>query len=85
MIDIDRFKTLNDTHGHEVGDRALIAVATALRDRLRAEDYIGRLGGEEFLALLPDTGEAEARRSRSRCGAARPRSRSRLPRAAACR
>ncbi len=60
MIDIDRFKALNDTHGHEVGDRALIAVATALRDRLRAEDYIGRLGGEEFLALLPDTGEAEA-------------------------
>lgn len=60
MIDIDRFKGLNDAHGHEVGDRALIAVAAALRDRLRAEDYIGRLGGEEFLALLPDTGEAEA-------------------------
>ncbi len=60
MIDMDRFKALNDTHGHEAGDRALIAVATALRDRLRGEDYIGRLGGEEFLALLPDTGEAEA-------------------------
>ena len=59
MIDIDRFKLLNDTYGHAVGDRALIAVAAALRERLRAEDYIGRLGGEEFLAILPDTGEAD--------------------------
>jgi diguanylate cyclase (GGDEF)-like protein/PAS domain S-box-containing protein len=60
IVDMDRFKALNDTHGHEAGDLALIAVATALRDRLRGEDYIGRLGGEEFLALLPDTGEGEA-------------------------
>ena len=60
MIDIDHFKALNDRHGHEVGDRALVAVAQAMRDRLRAEDYLGRLGGEEFLALLPDVDESAA-------------------------
>ena len=60
MIDIDHFKALNDRHGHEVGDRALVAVAQAMRSRLRAEDYLGRLGGEEFLALLPDVDESAA-------------------------
>jgi diguanylate cyclase (GGDEF)-like protein len=60
MIDIDHFKALNDRHGHEVGDRALVSVAQTMRDRLRAEDYLGRLGGEEFLALLPDVDESAA-------------------------
>lgn len=55
MLDVDHFKSLNDTHGHDVGDRVLVTVARAMRDRLRAEDYVGRLGGEEFLALLPDS------------------------------
>jgi diguanylate cyclase (GGDEF)-like protein len=60
MIDIDHFKAVNDEHGHAAGDRVLAAVANALRHRLRAEDQLGRLGGEEFLALLPDAGARAA-------------------------
>jgi diguanylate cyclase (GGDEF)-like protein len=56
VIDIDHFKAVNDTHGHAQGDKVLAAVAHAMREHLRAEDQLGRLGGEEFLALLPDTG-----------------------------
>jgi two-component system cell cycle response regulator len=59
VIDIDHFKAINDTHGHAAGDRVLVAVAKALAEHLRAEDQLGRLGGEEFLAVLPDT-DAEA-------------------------
>jgi two-component system cell cycle response regulator len=54
MVDIDHFKAVNDEYGHAVGDRVLAAVANAMRHHLRAEDQLGRLGGEEFLALLPD-------------------------------
>jgi two-component system, cell cycle response regulator len=60
MIDIDHFKAVNDSRGHAEGDRVLAAVAQALRRHLRAEDQLGRLGGEEFLALLPDTDAAAA-------------------------
>ena len=60
MIDIDHFKAVNDEHGHATGDRVLAAVANALRRHLRAEDQLGRLGGEEFLALLPDAGARAA-------------------------
>jgi two-component system cell cycle response regulator len=62
MLDVDHFKSFNDTHGHPVGDQVLVGVAHCLRDRLRSEDWIGRLGGEEFLVLLPDTGKEEAAR-----------------------
>jgi two-component system cell cycle response regulator len=55
IVDIDHFKAVNDTHGHAEGDRVLAEVAHALREHLRAEDQLGRLGGEEFLAVLPDT------------------------------
>jgi diguanylate cyclase (GGDEF)-like protein len=54
VIDIDHFKGVNDAHGHAAGDRVLAAVAGSMREHLRAEDQLGRLGGEEFLALLPD-------------------------------
>jgi two-component system cell cycle response regulator len=60
MIDVDHFKRVNDAHGHDAGDRALVEVALTVRDRLRAEDELGRLGGEEFLALLPDADERAA-------------------------
>ncbi len=56
MIDVDHFKAFNDRHGHAAGDHVLAGVAAVLRRNLRAEDQVGRLGGEEFLALLPDTG-----------------------------
>jgi two-component system, cell cycle response regulator len=62
ILDIDHFKAVNDTHGHDAGDRVLVAVATALAGHLRAEDQLGRLGGEEFLAVLPDTDAAAAQR-----------------------
>lgn len=53
MIDIDRFKTINDNYGHAAGDHALQLVANLLRDQLREGETIGRIGGEEFLLLLP--------------------------------
>ena len=54
MVDADDFKALNDRHGHGAGDAALRALADRLRERLRAEDVIGRFGGEEFVIGLPD-------------------------------
>ena len=51
MIDIDRFKNVNDTHGHAVGDKVLIEVAAAIRDSARKDDSICRIGGEEFLVI----------------------------------
>jgi diguanylate cyclase (GGDEF)-like protein len=60
MIDVDHFKRINDTCGHLSGDQALRDVAACLRGRLRAQDIMGRWGGEEFIAILPDTDEAGA-------------------------
>jgi len=59
MIDIDEFKSINDELGHAAGDAALVAVSGRMANRLRREDDLGRLGGEEFLAILPDTEGAE--------------------------
>ena len=56
MVDIDRFKVINDTWGHPTGDRAIQALATAMVDVVRDQDEVGRLGGEEFAAILPETG-----------------------------
>jgi diguanylate cyclase (GGDEF)-like protein len=53
LLDIDHFKQLNDTHGHEAGDQALVSVAKLLRDRSRAGDVVARYGGEEFVVLCP--------------------------------
>lgn len=53
MIDVDRFKEVNDHFGHARGDSVLIAVVAACREVLRGEDLLGRIGGEEFVALLP--------------------------------
>lgn len=61
MLDLDGFKQLNDTHGHQKGDRALIVVAKCLRKHLRRVDMLARLGGDEFAVLLPHTDEKTAR------------------------
>lgn len=55
MIDVDHFKRVNDTYGHETGDRVLCHLADTLRQCLRTMDIAGRLGGEEFAVLLPET------------------------------
>jgi diguanylate cyclase (GGDEF)-like protein len=59
LMDLDHFKRVNDRHGHPVGDIALRQVAERLRSRLRRTDVVGRLGGEEFGAILPGAGLEE--------------------------
>jgi diguanylate cyclase (GGDEF)-like protein len=60
MLDLDHFKRINDTFGHTAGDRVLRRVGRHLRRLARATDSVGRIGGEEFLVVLPATGAVEA-------------------------
>lgn len=60
VLDVDHFKHINDSLGHEAGDRTLVALVELLKDQLRTNDTLGRLGGEEFAVLLPHTTETEA-------------------------
>ncbi len=66
MIDIDRFKNVNDKHGHAVGDMVLKAIAQACITTLRETDVLGRLGGEEFAILLPETEDGREQADRLR-------------------
>jgi diguanylate cyclase (GGDEF)-like protein len=59
-IDIDQFKAINDTYGHDAGDSVLAHFAGVCRDRVRGEDSLGRTGGEEFLLIMPEVGLADA-------------------------
>jgi diguanylate cyclase (GGDEF)-like protein len=61
LIDLDNFKQINDTQGHAVGDELLLAASKCMLATLREVDVIGRLGGDEFLILLPETNSSEAR------------------------
>ncbi len=60
MLDIDHFKRINDTHGHQVGDRVIQRLAALCQETLRDLDVIGRLGGEEFAVTMPSTGHSDA-------------------------
>ena len=55
LLDVDKFKSVNDTHGHQVVDRVLMGIATILQQNVRASDILGRWGGEEFLVICPET------------------------------
>jgi diguanylate cyclase (GGDEF)-like protein len=66
LLDVDHFKRVNDTYGHAAGDRALQAVGEVLRDVVRAQDVVGRLGGEEFAACLPGVSREMAFQSAER-------------------
>jgi diguanylate cyclase (GGDEF)-like protein len=60
LLDLDHFKAINDLHGHPAGDEVLVIVARVLGEAVRSTDRVGRWGGEEFLVMLPDTGETGA-------------------------
>jgi diguanylate cyclase (GGDEF)-like protein len=62
LVDVDHFKTVNDTYGHQAGDRVLVALSTLLRRHLRRTDLVGRYGGEEFGIVLDQIQEREAAR-----------------------
>ncbi|GBG12620.1 diguanylate cyclase [Novimethylophilus kurashikiensis] len=60
LLDLDRFKQINDTHGHLIGDKVLASVTSLIVNTLRPYDHLGRFGGEEFLVVLPNTSQQEA-------------------------
>ena len=66
LVDGDGFKNVNDHYGHEVGDRTLKRMADALRRNFRSEDYICRIGGDEFIVLMLHTGAAQYEQVRER-------------------
>jgi diguanylate cyclase (GGDEF)-like protein len=62
MFDLDRFKSINDRYGHHIGDEVLTAFSRLVSSQLRPNDLFGRIGGEEFASLLPETGHHDATR-----------------------
>jgi len=75
MIDVDRFKSVNDQFGHDVGDKAIALIAAIFREGWRGPDVVARLGGDEFAVLLPESDLPQARIVRGAAAAARQRGR----------
>lgn len=67
MLDVDHFKQINDTHGHQTGDEVLVCIADRLALRFRSADIVCRFGGEEFILVLPDCDEEGAAACANRC------------------
>ena len=67
MVDVDKFKNVNDTYGHQVGDRVLKDIGNVFSGVLREADFVGRLGGEEFAVFLPE-GSARQEKAPHRAG-----------------
>src|SRR5215203_2114054 len=76
LLDLDDFKSFNDAHGHQAGDRLLVEAAAAWRGQLREVDVLCRWGGDEFAVLLPDCSASEAVEVIARLGPATPSLRS---------
>ena len=60
IMDIDKFKIINDTYGHQIGDEVIIEMVKAVLKNIRKVDVLGRLGGDEFMAILPETNQKQA-------------------------
>ena len=75
MCDVDHFKSINDTYGHQVGDEVLKWFVARLQKGVRACDWVARYGGEEFLIVLPETNVSTRRRPPSTCARRSPRRR----------
>ena len=58
ILDMDKFKSINDTHGHDIGDKVLVEFAARIKSRIRRSDLFARFGGEEFIVLMTDTDDA---------------------------
>ena len=78
MCDVDHFKKINDTHGHQIGDEVLKWFVAKLQERVRSADWVARYGGEEFVIVLPETNVVGGRAvARSICASRSPPARSR--------
>jgi len=66
MFDIDRFKQINDSHGHAVGDQVLVFVSREIQNEVRVTEHLARVGGDEFMLLLPETGLQDAAKTAER-------------------